>query len=124
MVRLGDRQAEAATKKSGGEPAVEPSPKEVVAASDPYKPTTAVKKAPKRKATKDSSPEKIKKKLRIVTLAKKKKTTEGEDITKVDLHSAEVPGLLTLYFGSTVIPPKLRSRLRRWNRRQKRSFRR
>lgn len=100
---IGNRQAEAA-KKSGGESTVGPSQKEVVGASNPSKPATTVEKAPKRKTEKDLSPEKMKKKIRILTPAKKK-TAEEESITSVDLQAAKVPGLWTLYSGSTIVPP-------------------
>lgn len=65
-----------------------------------------VEETSKRKNGEDRSSHKPKKKLRTITAAKKKKTTEGEDTIKVKLHLAEIPGLWTVRAGLKVVTPE------------------
>lgn len=125
VVKLGSRFAQAKVAKSGEETSTTPTvtvpvigptsepptstrPKEVVDVEDIPEPTAQKEKETKRKDKAEIGPEKPRKKIRTISLAKKR---GDECVTEIHMLPENEPGFCTLHAASTVVEPEAERRI-------------
>lgn len=130
VVKLGDRFAQVGELKSGEGTSTAPTStapttaapattrlKEVIDVKDILEPTAQRGKENKRKGKAEIAPEKPRKKIRTISLAKKR---GDECLTDIHMLPESEPGVCTLHAGSTVVEPET-EKWKIWNWRRRRS---
>lgn len=100
--KYGDRHAQVAKKILGEGTSAASGQKEVVDVDKIPELVVLADKVTKRKESTEVAPEKMRKKIRTISLAKKKKE---ECVTNIHVHSADEPNVCTLHAGTTLVKP-------------------